>query len=158
MFFGRDQELIQSLLQIVLAPSLEIPIKCACLGPFTKGFEKPYEDALRNLGRFKRRNCITDQDCYRKLVKLYHPDKAHLVHPDAENRIREINAAYSVLSKPLSPASYDAKLNKDVFQMSIAPTVGSQQHTGAPAEQRDSVLYARARMQTPELSRSASRS
>jgi DnaJ-class molecular chaperone len=59
--------------------------------------------------------------CYRKLVKLYHPDKAHLVHPDADNRIREINAAYSVLSKPLSRASYDAKLNKDVFQITAEP-------------------------------------
>jgi curved DNA-binding protein len=54
--------------------------------------------------------------CYRKLVKLYHPDKAHLVHPDAENRIREINAAYSVLSKRLSRASYDAKLIKTFFK------------------------------------------
>jgi curved DNA-binding protein len=51
---------------------------------------------------------------YRKLVKLYHPDQfpsRSMEQAEAEKRMREINAAYSVLSKPLSRASYDGKLN-----------------------------------------------
>jgi curved DNA-binding protein CbpA len=51
---------------------------------------------------------------YRTLVKIYHPDRlaeGTKLHAEAEKRIREINVAYAVLSKPLSRASYDAKLN-----------------------------------------------
>jgi DnaJ-domain-containing protein 1 len=51
---------------------------------------------------------------YRALVKTYHPDRlaeGTKLHAEAEKRIREINVAYAVLSKPLSRASYDAKLN-----------------------------------------------
>jgi len=52
---------------------------------------------------------------YRTLVKTYHPDRfceGSKAHAEAEKRIREINAAYAVLSKPLSRASYDLKLNQ----------------------------------------------
>ncbi len=52
---------------------------------------------------------------YRKLVKLYHPDRFPIgskVQAEAEERMREINAAYSVLSKPFSRARYDARLRK----------------------------------------------
>jgi len=55
---------------------------------------------------------------YRKLVKLYHPDQfpdRSMEQAEAEKRMREINAAYSVLSKPLSRTSYDAKLNGRAF-------------------------------------------
>ncbi len=51
---------------------------------------------------------------YRKLVKLYHPDQfpsRSMEQAEAEKRMREINAAYSVLSKPLSRTSYDGELN-----------------------------------------------
>jgi len=50
----------------------------------------------------------------RSLVKMYHPDRfaeGSKTHAEAAKRIREINAAYAVLSKPLSRASYD--LNND---------------------------------------------
>ena len=52
---------------------------------------------------------------YRSLVKLFHPDRfaaGSKAHAEAEKRIREINAAYAVLSKPVSRASYDLKLNQ----------------------------------------------
>jgi DnaJ-class molecular chaperone len=52
---------------------------------------------------------------YRILVKIYHPDKfpsGSAEHAEAEKRIRDINEAYSVLSKPASRARYDAKLSK----------------------------------------------
>src|SRR5437762_10230819 len=55
---------------------------------------------------------------YRKLVKLYHPDQfpsRSREQAEAEKRMRDINVAYSVLSKPLSRMRYDAKLNERAF-------------------------------------------
>ena len=55
---------------------------------------------------------------YRKLVKLYHPDQfpsRSRAQAEAEKRMREINVAYSVLSKPLSRMRYDEKLNERAF-------------------------------------------
>jgi DnaJ-class molecular chaperone len=52
---------------------------------------------------------------YRRLVKMCHPDKfpsGSLAQADAEKRIRDLNIAYSVLSKPASRETYDAKLGK----------------------------------------------
>ena len=52
---------------------------------------------------------------YRSLVKLYHPDRCPSgseAHAEAERKIREINIAYGVLSKPLNRANYDARLSK----------------------------------------------
>ena len=53
---------------------------------------------------------------YRRLVKMYHPDKfphGSRAQIDAEKRIRELNVAYMVLSKPANRASYDAKFKKE---------------------------------------------
>jgi DnaJ-domain-containing protein 1 len=61
---------------------------------------------------------------YRALVKTYHPDKlaqGTKGHAEAEKRIREINVAYAVLSKPLSRASYDAKLNRELPYTAAEP-------------------------------------
>lgn len=63
-------------------------------------------DSAATLAEIKR--------AYRKLVRRFHPDVARF-HPDmdatgirgAERRIREINAAYEVLSDPESRARYD---------------------------------------------------
>ena len=55
---------------------------------------------------------------HRRLVKLYHPDKfpsGSAKQTESEKRIRDINQAYSVLSKPASRASYDAKLKRAVL-------------------------------------------
>jgi DnaJ-class molecular chaperone len=55
---------------------------------------------------------------YRKLVKLYHPDQfpgRSREQAETEKRMRDINVAYSVLSKPLSRMHYDAKLNGRAF-------------------------------------------
>ena len=51
---------------------------------------------------------------YRSLVKIYHPDKfpsGSKEEAETGKRIREINAAYAVLSNPHKRASYDAELN-----------------------------------------------
>jgi curved DNA-binding protein CbpA len=54
---------------------------------------------------------------YRSLVKIYHPDKcASGSEAEAGKRIREINAAYAVLSNPRKRASYDAKLDRQAFR------------------------------------------
>jgi curved DNA-binding protein CbpA len=61
---------------------------------------------------------------HRRLVKLYHPDKfpsGSAKHTESGKRIRDINEAYSVLSKPDSRASYDAKLRKRVRYSEAEP-------------------------------------
>jgi curved DNA-binding protein CbpA len=52
---------------------------------------------------------------YRRLVKIYHPDRfpgGSEAHAEAEKKIREINIAYGVLSKPLNRVKYDGRFNK----------------------------------------------
>jgi curved DNA-binding protein CbpA len=52
---------------------------------------------------------------YRSLVKVWHPDKFRSgseAEAEAGRRIREINAAYSMLSNQSARASYDAKLER----------------------------------------------
>jgi curved DNA-binding protein len=54
---------------------------------------------------------------YRNLVKTHHPDKfpdGSNAKSEAEERLREINIAYAVLSKPTTRANYDSKLIKPV--------------------------------------------
>jgi DnaJ-class molecular chaperone len=61
---------------------------------------------------------------YRSLVKIYHPDKfpsGSAEHAEAENRIRDINGAYSVLSKPADRVKYDAKLSKRALYRGAEP-------------------------------------
>jgi curved DNA-binding protein CbpA len=51
---------------------------------------------------------------YRRLVKQLHPDlfpAASEEQIEAEQQLRLVNAAYSVLSHPQKRASYDSKLN-----------------------------------------------
>jgi len=61
---------------------------------------------------------------YRRLVKLYHPDNfpsGSAKHAESERRIRDINEAYSVLSRPSNRASYDATLRKRVCYSEVDP-------------------------------------
>jgi curved DNA-binding protein CbpA len=73
------------------------------------------------LGIRKTASSLEIKASYHKLAKLYHPDVTHLARVEAEKQIREINIAYSVLSKPRSRSSYDAKLNKDDFKIAAEP-------------------------------------
>ena len=60
---------------------------------------------------------------YRSLVKIHHPDRCSggsEGHAEAERKIREINIAYGVLSKPLNRANYDAQLSKRALLYSEA--------------------------------------
>jgi DnaJ-class molecular chaperone len=74
-----------------------------------------HDNALRNLGIPPEATAERIKRSYRRLVKMYHPDRClsgSEAHAEAEKKIREINIAYGVLSKPLSRPKYDAKLNK----------------------------------------------
>src|ERR1700719_1429364 len=60
---------------------------------------------------------------YRRLVKIHHPDRfpsGTAAQVEAEKRIREINAAYGVLSKPINRANYDAQLGMRTHSYSDA--------------------------------------
>lgn len=56
-----------------------------------------------------RKTATTDEikDAYKKLVKKYHPDVYVGDKTFAEKKIKEINAAYDVLSDPLQKREYD---------------------------------------------------
>jgi DnaJ-domain-containing protein 1 len=62
---------------------------------------------------------------YRSLVKIYHPDRFPSDSAEkaaAEKRIRDINIAYSVLSKPGSRVIYDARLGSQaIFCTEVKP-------------------------------------
>jgi hypothetical protein len=45
---------------------------------------------------------------YRRLARMYHPDVSR--SPDAERRMKEINAAHEVLGDPIRRADYDRRL------------------------------------------------
>jgi curved DNA-binding protein CbpA len=52
---------------------------------------------------------------YRSVVKACHPDlfpSGSDAQGEAEKKIKEVNAAYAMLSNPSRRASYDAKLNR----------------------------------------------
>jgi len=51
---------------------------------------------------------------YRKLAVQWHPDKNN--SPEAENKFKKINEAYSVLSDNTKKIQYDNKLNKPQFR------------------------------------------
>lgn len=49
---------------------------------------------------------------YRAMAKLYHPDTTKYEKTVAEQRMKEINEAYQVLSDPIQRAEYDAQLQR----------------------------------------------
>lgn len=51
---------------------------------------------------------------YRRLALKYHPDRSS--EPDAEDRMKEINIAYEILSDPEKRASYDRTLPPEVIR------------------------------------------
>jgi molecular chaperone DnaJ len=60
---------------------------------------------------------------YRKLVKQYHPD-ANPDNPEAEEKIKEINEAFEILSDPQKKAEYDAPAMHGGAQQSGGPFSG----------------------------------
>lgn len=62
-------------------------------------------DYYEVLGVTKTSSADEIKKAYRKLAKKYHPDISK--EPDAEEKIKEVNEAYEVLSDPQKKANYD---------------------------------------------------
>lgn len=80
---------------------------------------KTMKTHYETLGISKEASAERIKRSYRTLVKIYHPDKfasGSEAQAEAEKQMRNINVAYAVLSKPLSRASYDAKLSELSFR------------------------------------------
>src|SRR3990172_5889164 len=67
---------------------------------------------------------------FRRLARKYHPDINK--EGDAARRMREINAAYEVLSDPALRADYDWRRSRGGSETTYSPTEGSVPH-GRPA-------------------------
>lgn len=69
----------------------------------------------QTLGVPQKANSEQIRGSYRKLVKSCHPDlfpSGSTQQAEAERKIREINAAYAVLSDAKRRAAYDAKISR----------------------------------------------
>ena len=87
--------------------------------------EKNYYDIL---GVKKDASDADIKKKYRKLVRQYHPDVSD--HPDADNKIAEINNAYETIRDKDKRAEYDAMLNNPFAGQSSASGFGGQSTTG----------------------------
>src|SRR5579875_3016351 len=63
------------------------------------------EDYYRILGVTPNAEGEQVRDAWRRLISYWHPDRTN--HPAAEERAKELNRAYQVLSNPASRADYD---------------------------------------------------
>lgn len=59
------------------------------------------------------------KDSYKSLVKKYHPDLYKDDKNFAENKIKQINEAYEILSDTKKRKEYDESLNPPVYTRSI---------------------------------------
>nr|BAL54757.1 curved DNA-binding protein [uncultured Chloroflexota bacterium] len=93
-----------------------------------------YKDYYRILGIDRNASAEEIRQAYRKLAKQYHPDR-NPGDKAAEEKFKEINEAYQVLSDPQKRAHYD-RLGNAYSQWQASGGVGdfdwSQWFTGAP--------------------------
>ena len=68
-------------------------------------------DYYKVLGLIPGAESVVIKAAYRALTKIYHPDKNK--DKNAEDRIREINAAYEILSDPEKKSKYDKEIEND---------------------------------------------
>ena len=72
-------------------------------------------DYYKILGVLDDAEDIVIKAAYRAFSQRYHPDKWSGNKKDAEEKVRELNEAYSVLSDPLKRSQYDSKRNKNEY-------------------------------------------
>ncbi|MBH0094895.1 DnaJ domain-containing protein [Psychrobacter sp. NZS113] len=87
--------------------------------------EKNYYDIL---GVKKDASDADIKKKYRKLVRQYHPDVSD--HPDADNKIAEINNAYETIRDKDKRAEYDAMLDNPFAGQAGAGGFGGQSTSG----------------------------
>ncbi len=83
--------------------------------------EKNYYDIL---GVNKNASQMEIKKAFRKLVRKYHPDVSD--HPDADEKIAQINNAYETLSDKEKRAEYDAMQSNPFFDFSNSSGTGSE--------------------------------
>lgn len=64
---------------------------------------------------------------YRRLVRLYHPDINAQRRDGRDERIKQLNEAYAILSDATRRAAYDALLRKQQQAEQIADVIRTQQ-------------------------------
>jgi hypothetical protein len=75
---------------------------------------EPDSDFYQVLGVSRDVDAVGIKSAFRKLAKLYHPDK-NTADPGASEKFRKITEAYQVLMDPLQRESYDFQANGDAF-------------------------------------------
>ncbi|TGC07884.1 J domain-containing protein [Methanolobus halotolerans] len=80
-------------------------------------------DYYTTLGTSANASATEIKKRYRDLMVKYHPDRNH--SPEAEERSKKINEAYSVLSDPVKRAEYDRRLSAPIWYTQQQKTYGN---------------------------------
>ena len=84
-----------------------------------------FKDYYRSLGVGNEAKPDEIKKAYRKLARKYHPDVSK--EPDAQQRMREVNEAYAVLSDPQKRSAYDALARRHAAGADFEPPPGWEQ-------------------------------
>lgn len=84
------------------------------------------------------------KSAYRKLARIYHPDVAKT--KEAEEKFKEVNRAYEILSDSLKRADYDQTLHKDTYTKSYSTTGPSGEKETSVNINRSQIMAALSRV------------
>jgi len=77
----------------------------------------PAPDYYQTLGISPDADLKTIKVAYRRLARQYHPDTQ--TNESSEERMKQVNEAYTVLSDPRKRAAYDRKRRRVVFSLDL---------------------------------------
>lgn len=89
-------------------------------------------DYYKTLGLIPNAEPAVIKAAYRALVSIYHPDKNN--DESSNNKIKDINAAYAVLSNPTKKSEYDSQIEKDKSNASTSAFSTSDPFYSDPLE------------------------